>query len=204
MAHALTKYPNGHADVLMGAVLANSPEVFAALERKNRLWGLGVSPTDCELVLRGLLTLPLRFAHQGQSALAIAQALSSWPEVAQVLHPALPGCPGHAHYTQHFSAPASVFAVALNSQISDEKACAWVDNLKLFRIAYSWGGPESLAVVAQLPPDRAQHLASTLGHASLGPVVRLAIGLENPQELLNDLQQSRQGSISLNSFNTSP
>lgn len=188
--HALTKYQNGHADVLMGAVLSNNTDHFAAVEHKNRIYGLGVSPSDCELVLRGLLTLPLRYQHQGDKAYAIAQALQAFPAVSRVLHPALPSCPGHTHFKALFQGQASVFAVVLQTQYTDAQACAIVDALKLFRIAYSWGGPESLALVVNVPNSRKRHLGQD-GQAC-GPILRLAIGLEDTDDLLNDLKQAFQ------------
>lgn len=185
---ALTKYQCGHADVLMGAVLAEETENFALVERRNRVFGLGVSPEDCALVLRGLLTLPLRYAHQAQSALDVAQFLAQHPAIARVLHPAMPSCPGHAHFKRDFTGSASVFSVVLKSELTDTQACALVDQLDLFNIAYSWGGPESLALVVNVPESRRRHVAEPSGLC--GPIVRLAIGLEEPGDLIADLQQA--------------
>ncbi|MEK9815562.1 MAG: PLP-dependent transferase, partial [Limnobacter sp.] len=130
---ALTKYQCGHADVLMGAVLSNNTKAFADLERKNRILGLGVSPADCDLVLRGLLTLPLRYQQQAQNGLLVASALRQHPAVARVLHPEFPDCPGHAFYKRDFNGFASIFSIVLKAQYSDEQACAIIDNLKLFK-----------------------------------------------------------------------
>jgi cystathionine beta-lyase len=188
--HALTKYQNGHADVLMGAVLSNDTDHFAAVEHKNRIYGMGVSPSDCELVLRGLLTLPLRYQHQGDKAYAIAQALQAFPAIARVLHPALPSCLGHTHFKALFQGQASVFAVVLQPQYTDAQACAIVDALKLFRIAYSWGGPESLALVVNVPNSRKRNLGQN--GQPCGPILRLAIGLEDTNDLINDLEQAFQ------------
>ncbi|WP_370260808.1 PLP-dependent transferase [Limnobacter sp.] len=190
---ALTKYQCGHADVLMGAVLANDTQAFAEVERRNRVFGLGVGPDDCSLVLRGLLTLPLRFEHQGRQALELAKRLQSHPAIAHVLHPALPSCPGHANFARLFSGSASIFSVVLQPQVKDEQACAVVDALKLFSIAYSWGGPESLALVVNIPAQRrrelSQQLAQKTAHAC-GPILRLAIGLEDLEDLWSDLQEA--------------
>ncbi|HEX4879579.1 MAG TPA: PLP-dependent transferase [Limnobacter sp.] len=186
---ALTKYQCGHADVLMGAVLANNTPAFAEVERRNRVFGLGVGPDDCSLVLRGLLTLPLRFEHQAKQALELAKRLQAHPAVASVLHPALPGCPGHSHFMQLFTGSASIFSVMLKQSFSDEQACSVIDRLKLFRIAYSWGGPESLGLVVNIPNARRQQLARQLSHAP-GPILRLAIGLEDVEDLWQDLQQA--------------
>ncbi|NJM31945.1 MAG: cystathionine beta-lyase [Limnobacter sp.] len=186
---ALTKYQCGHADVLMGAVLADNTEVFAAIERKNRVLGLCVSPEDCALVLRGLLTLPLRYHHQAENALQIAKWLQAQPEVLCVLHPLMPDAPGHQAFVNHFSAAASVFSVVFKPEFTDNHAAAFVDELKLFHIAYSWGGPESLATVVQLPPARFNGLRQQY-RRNAGPTVRLCIGLEAPEDLITDLQES--------------
>ncbi|HEY1058607.1 MAG TPA: PLP-dependent transferase [Limnobacter sp.] len=185
---ALTKYQCGHADVLLGAVLSNNSRLFAAVERKNRLYGLGVSPEDCSLVLRGLYTLPLRFEAQAKTALDLAHWLSLHPAVKTVLHPALPSCPGHAWFKRDFTGAASVFAVTLHQRFSDADACAVIDRLKLFRIAYSWGGPESLGLVVNIPDSRRAHLMSLLGEC--GPMLRLAVGLETFRDLKADLEQA--------------
>jgi cysteine-S-conjugate beta-lyase len=185
---ALTKYQCGHADVLMGAVLSNNTKAFADLERKNRILGLGVSPVDCDLVLRGLLTLPLRYKQQADNGLLVATALKQHPAVARVLHPEFPECPGHAFYKRDFNGFASIFSVVLKAEYTDEQACAIIDRLKLFKIAYSWGGPESLGLVVNVPDSRKRHLVDLEGKC--GPILRLAIGLEEPVDLIADLMQA--------------
>ena len=185
---ALTKYQCGHADVLMGAVLSNNTQAFADLERKNRILGLGVSPADCDLVLRGLLTLPLRYKQQAESGLLVADALKKHPAIEKVLHPEFPECPGHEFYKRDFSGFASIFSVVLKSRYNDAQACKVIDSLKLFKIAYSWGGPESLGLVVNVPDSRKRYLADTNGQC--GPILRLAIGLEEPADLIADLEQA--------------
>ena len=185
---ALTKYQCGHADVLMGAVLSNNTRAFADVERKNRVLGLGVSPADCDLVLRGLLTLPLRYKQQAENGLVVAKALQQHPAIARVLHPEFAECPGHEFYKRDFHGFASIFSVVLNPEFTDEQACAVIDNLKLFKIAYSWGGPESLGLVVNVPESRKRHLADSTGRC--GPILRLAIGLEEPEDLIADLMQA--------------
>lgn len=185
---ALTKYQCGHADVLMGAVLSNNTKAFADLERRNRILGLGVSPADCDLILRGLLTLPLRYQQQAESGLVVAKALKQHPAVARVLHPEFPECPGHAYYKRDFNGFASIFSVILNAECTDEQACAIIDRLELFKIAYSWGGPESLGLVVNIPESRKRHLADADGKC--GPILRLAIGLEDSADLIADLMQA--------------
>jgi cysteine-S-conjugate beta-lyase len=185
---ALTKYQCGHADVLMGAVLSDTTNAFADVERKNRVLGLGVSPADCALVLRGLLTLPLRYTQQAENGLLLARALKEHPAVAKVLHPEFPECPGHEFYKRDFKGFASIFSVVLKPEFTDEQACAVIDKLKLFKIAYSWGGPESLGLVVNVPESRKRYLADTNGQC--GPILRLAIGLEEPADLTADLMQA--------------
>lgn len=185
---ALTKYQCGHADVLMGAVLSDTTNAFADVERKNRVLGLGVSPADCALVLRGLLTLPLRYTQQAENGLLLARALKEHPAVAKVLHPEFPECPGHKFYKRDFKGFASIFSVVLKPEFTDEHACAVIDKLKLFKIAYSWGGPESLGLVVNVPESRKRYLADANGPC--GPILRLAIGLEDPIDLIADLMQA--------------
>lgn len=185
---ALTKYQCGHADVLLGAVLSNNTKAFVDLERKNRILGFGVSPADCDLVLRGLLTLPLRYKQQAESGLLVATALKRHPAVARLLHPEFPECPGHTFYKRDFTGFASIFSVVLKADFSDEQACTIVDSLKLFKIAYSWGGPESLGLVVNVPDSRKRYLADSNGNC--GPILRLAIGLEKPEDLIADLMQA--------------
>ncbi|WP_341236404.1 PLP-dependent transferase [uncultured Limnobacter sp.] len=182
---ALTKYQCGHADVLMGAVLSNNSRAFTDLERRNRILGLGVSPADCDLVLRGLLTLPLRYRQQAENGLLVATELKQHKAIARVLHPEFPECPGHEFYKRDFTGFASIFSVVLQSHYTDEQACKIIDSLKLFKIAYSWGGPESLGLVVNVADSRKRYLLDANGQC--GPILRLAIGLEDPNDLIADL-----------------
>lgn len=191
---ALTKYQCGHADVLLGAVLSDNTKAFAKVERKNRITGAGVSPADCSLVLRGLLTLTARYEKQAKNALEVASWLEQQPQVAVVLHPEFEYTPGQAHFKRYFSQACSLFSIAFTDEITSKQAEQFVDSLELFNIAYSWGGPESLALKLNLPTSRLKHLQYQLteqgykGH--IGPLVRLAIGLEAPQDLITDLNQA--------------
>lgn len=187
---ALTKYQCGHADVLMGAVLSNNTKAFVDVERRNRILGLGVSPADCDLVLRGLLTLPLRYRQQAENGLIVAKALKQHTAIARVLHPEFAECPGHEFYKRDFTGFASIFSVVLKPEFTDEQACQIIDSLKLFKIAYSWGGPESLGLVVNIPDSRRRHLADE--HGRCGPILRLAVGLEEPADLIADLIQALQ------------
>jgi len=178
---ACTKYIVGHSDVMMGSVTANArwwPKV------RGRAWGLGqvVSPDDAALTLRSLRTLAVRLDRHQASARILADWLAARPEVARVLHPALPDCPGHAAWARDFRGSSGLFSFVLACGGEAERA-AFIDALRLFGIGYSWGGFESLA----LPVDPAWYRTARLWQAE-GPVVRLHIGLEEPADLIADLE----------------
>ncbi len=179
---AATKYLGGHSDVMMGAVTATA-QSWPALRRMAQLHGQFVSADDCYLMLRGLRTLSLRMAQHQASALQIAHWLEAQPEVALVLHPALPSHPGHALWQRDFTGASGLFSIILNGGNKAARA-AMVDSLMLFGIGYSWGGYESLA----LPIDPEKYRSATQWQAQ-GPAIRLSIGLENPDDLIADLAQ---------------
>jgi cystathionine beta-lyase len=179
---AATKYLGGHSDVMMGAVTATA-QSWPALRRMAQLHGQFVSADDCYLMLRGLRTLSLRMAQHQASALQIAHWLEAQPEVALVLHPALPSHPGHALWQRDFTGASGLFSIILNGGNKAARA-AMVDSLTLFGIGYSWGGYESLA----LPIDPEKYRSATQWQAQ-GPAIRLSIGLENPDDLIADLAQ---------------
>ena len=180
--HAATKYIGGHSDVLLGAVVANA-QTFPAL---HRLWtdmGIAPSPDDCFLGLRGLRTLAVRLARHQASALEIAAWLAQRPEVRQVLHPALPGDRGHALWKRDFRSASGLFGVVLQP-VDAARVAKMLDGLRLFGLGWSWGGFESLIIPTW--PERAR--TATTWNAG-GPCLRLAIGLEDPQDLLADLEE---------------
>ena len=180
--HAATKYIGGHSDVLLGAVVANA-QAFPAL---HRLWtdmGIAPSPDDCFLGLRGLRTLAVRLARHQASALEIAAWLAQRPEVRQVLHPALPGDRGHALWKRDFRSASGLFGVVLQP-VDAARVAKMLDGLRLFGLGWSWGGFESLIIPTW--PERAR--TATTWNAD-GPCLRLAIGLEDPQDLLADLEE---------------
>lgn len=177
---ACTKYIVGHSDVMMGSVTANA-DWFATIRQTAYLFGQMVSPDDAWLAARGLRTLGVRLAQHQAGALAVAHWLKDQPEVARVLHPALPDCPGHAYWARDFSGSTGLFTFVLDG--GDEAArAALIDALAHFGIGYSWGGFESLA----LPVDPARYRSATSWEAE-GPAVRLHIGLEDPADLIADL-----------------
>jgi len=149
----------------------------------HQLLGFAASPDDCSLALRGLKTLAVRLAAIEKSALALAQWLSQRPEVELVLHPALPTCPGHEFFTRDFTGSTGVFSIVFQKHFTKEQAHAFVNNLKLFKIGYSWAGVTSLAVAYDFSsrPHRPDYTHR---------VVRLNIGLEDTSDLQADLARS--------------
>jgi cystathionine beta-lyase len=180
--HALTKYPSGGADVMMGAVVTRSQALHDQLALSHCRLGLGVGPNDVELVLRGLQTVALRYAAQDASTRRIAQWALGRKEFARVLHPATPGSPGHEHWAAQCRAAASLMTLAFDPAIAPDRVDRFVDDLRLFGIGWSWAGPMSLAVPYR--PD-----SGRVG-AHAGTLVRLSIGLEDPEDLIRDLEQA--------------
>ncbi len=179
---ACTKYIVGHSDVMLGSVTA-APGHFARLRDTSFQLGQVTSPDDAWLGSRGLRTMAVRLAQHRDSALAIATWLAERPEVATVLHPALPSCPGHDIFLRDFKGATGLFAFTFAG--GDEAArAAFIDTLELFGIGYSWGGFESLAI----PVDPARHRSVTR-RDDAGPMVRLQIGLEDADDLIADLER---------------
>jgi cysteine-S-conjugate beta-lyase len=181
---ALTKFPSGGGDVLMGSVVTRDDALAEQIKLTHMHLGLGVSGNDCELVLRSLSTMPLRYAAQDTAARALAQWLGKQPEVLQVLHPALEGAPGHAHWRAHCTAAAGLFSVMLDERFSQAQIDAFVDSLKLFRIGFSWAGPVSLVVPYDL------RFMREAGHGLRGHLVRFSLGFEAVSDLIDDLEQA--------------
>lgn len=177
---ACTKYIVGHADVMMGSVTATA-EHWPALEKASRTFGQQASPDDAYLAARGLRTLGVRLRQHQASALTVARWLAEQPQVARVLHPALPSCPGHEAWARDYRGASGLFSFALAGG-GDAERSALIDGLELFGIGYSWGGFESLA----LPVDPQRIRTATRWQAE-GPLVRLHIGLEDVDDLIEDL-----------------
>ena len=185
--HALTKYPSGGGDVLMGAVVTRDATLHHRLKMTHMRLGLGVGANDAELVLRGLPSLAVRYAAHDASTRQIAQWLTQQLEVTQVLHPALPGSPGHAHFLQTCRAAGGLVSMVFEAhRHSSAQVEAFVDALKLFKIGYSWGGPLSLVMPYELQGMR--HHGPLAGMQ--GTLVRLAVGLEKVDDLIADLDQA--------------
>jgi cysteine-S-conjugate beta-lyase len=177
---ACTKYIAGHSDLMLGSVTAASA-LWPALRKTAYAFGQTASPDDCYLAARGLRTLGVRLAQHQAGALAVANWLKQQPEVARVLHPALPDCPGHALWKRDFSGASGLFSFVLNGG-SDAGRVALLDGLEHFGLGYSWGGYESLA----LPSDPENYRTATRWAAE-GPLIRLHIGIEDPDDLIADL-----------------
>lgn len=179
---AATKYIVGHSDVMLGSVTA-APGRFAALRDTSFQLGQVTSPDDSWLGSRGLRTMAVRLDRHQESALTIARWLQDRAEVAEVLHPALPTCPGHDIWARDFSGSSGLFSFVLNGGGEAARA-ALIDALELFGIGYSWGGFESLATPVDV--GRIRSVART---AFAGPIVRLQIGLEDTGDLIADLDR---------------
>ena len=185
--HALTKYPSGGGDVLMGAVITREEALHLRLKLTHMRLGIGVGLNDVELVLRGLPSVALRYAAHDAATRQLAQWLSQRPEVAQVLHPALPGSPGHEHWANTCQGAAGLVSMVFDAdRFSAERVDAFVEAMRLFRIGYSWGGPMSLVVPYKVQGMRC--FGPLAGRR--GSLVRLAIGLEDVGDLIADLAQA--------------
>jgi cystathionine beta-lyase len=180
---AATKYVGGHADVMLGSVTATE-EHYRKIQQLA--WDLGhsVSPDDAWLGSRGLRTMAVRLKQHEASALTVARWLKEQPQVGLVLHPALPDCPGHDIWKRDFTGSSGLFSFELKGGGEAARA-AVVDSLKLFGIGFSWGGYESLAI--PVDPHR------TASKAPAPNLIRLHIGLEDPEDLIADLASALAG-----------
>lgn len=191
--HALTKYPSGGGDVLMGSITTRSESLHLRLKLTHMRLGLGVGANDAEAVLRALPSIALRYHAHDLAARALARWMGEQPAVAQVLHPALPGSPGHGHWQALCGAAfggqggaAGLFSVVIAARYGQPQVDAFCDALRLFRLGYSWGGPMSLVVPYELPAMR----ACATPQLAAGTVVRFCVGLEDVQDLRADLAQA--------------
>lgn len=175
-----TKYLGGHSDLLLGLVSANS-ETWPALRETFDAFAICAGPEDIFLALRGLRTLELRLREAERQGLALATWLQTRPEVAQVLHPALPDCPGHDIWKRDFLGSSGLFSVILQPA-SRQAVAAMLDGLELFGMGYSWGGFESLVI----PFDCASYRTATTWQPG-GPALRFQVGFEDMADLTADL-----------------
>lgn len=191
--HALTKYPNGGGDVLMGSVVTRDEALHQRLKLTHMRLGLGVGANDAESVLRGLPSMALRYRAHDHAARQLARWLGQQAQVAQVLHPALPGSPGHAHWQALCGevdggqgAAAGLFSIVLDPRFSQVQVDAFCDALRCFKLGYSWGGPMSLVVPYSVPAMRSRPTP----HLQPGCLVRFSVGLERVEDLQADLAQA--------------
>ncbi|MXP31667.1 cystathionine beta-lyase [Erythrobacter jejuensis] len=187
---SLTKHVSGHSDVMMGSATARDERLYRRLRRTAQQLGNIVSPDDAALMLRGLRTMEVRLQRETESALAIARWLQDRDEVAHLLCPMIAGCPGHDIWKRDFTGGCGLFSFVLKGRTIEQRA-AFIDALDLFGIGYSWGGFESLVI----PFDPAEIRSATPWPPAnwdsdnrLG--IRLSIGLEDPKDLIKDLNQA--------------
>lgn len=181
---ALTKYVNGHSDILMGAVSVKDEALYKELKQTADWLGNNVSPDDCSHVLRGLVTLAVRLDRHESNGLAVARWLEQRPEVKQVLFPALESSVDHAIWKRDFEGGSGLLTIVLGTR-SWEQTCRFADALEVFRIGASWGGPQSLVGIYPNAGER-----STQAWKDSGAFVRLNIGLEAADDLIADLEQA--------------
>nr|WP_267298812.1 cystathionine beta-lyase [Neokomagataea thailandica] len=178
---ALSKYPSGHADVIMGSITVNDAAHWKVLRDASIQLGQCASPDDCWLVLRGLRTIGVRMVHQSQNAYALAAWLKTRPEVARVLHPAFEDCPGHSFWKRDFQGANGLFGVELHPEIKMSAVESMLDELRFFGIGASWGGYESLV----LPTTG--HVRRSAENGPVAPTFRVHVGLESLEDLKIDL-----------------
>lgn len=188
--HALTKYPSGGGDVLMGSVITRNEQLHMRLKLTHMRLGSGVGANDVEAVLRALPTMHLRYRAHDESTRHLLRWSLTQSVFVQVLHPALSESPGHSHWQQlcvtgHGGA-AGLFSVVIDPRFTQEQTDAFCNALQLFKIGYSWGGPVSLVVPYDLGSMRTEWPA----HIKPGTVVRFSVGLEAAADLQCDLEQA--------------
>lgn len=186
-----TKYIGGHSDLMLGAVVANDDEIIQALNVNHYAMGYSVSADDAWLALRGARTLPIRLRQHAQNALRVCEHLAGWSQTVQIYHPAWPQDPGHALWKRDCFGSNGMLAVEL--AITEAQSRRFVDALTLFGIGFSWGGFESLVQWVELPALKVHSYWS----GRPNPIVRLHIGLEDPADLIADLDQALYFSLKI-------
>jgi cysteine-S-conjugate beta-lyase len=178
---ALTKYVGGHSDLLLGSVTVADLGLRQKMKEILRGFGIGVSPDECQLALRGIETMGLRVAHMGKVSEDFARRLMQFGAVETVLHPALPSCPGHEFWKRDMGRSSGVFSIVLRP-VAEAQLEAALSALRVFSIGASWGGTRSLIAPMAIKSDR-----SVVPWSPEGPVLRISIGLEDPDDLWTDL-----------------
>ena len=177
--HSATKCIAGHADVMLGLIVGTKT-TYPIIRKTARLWGQCAGPDDIYLTLRGLRSMSARLKQHQENGLVVARWLAERIEVAQVIHPALSNHPGHALWSRDFTGANGLFSIVLAKQHSKKAMAAMLDNMRLFALGFSWGGYESLIVPAE--PVR-----TATEWQQPGPLLRIHVGLEDPQDLITDL-----------------
>ena len=191
-AHALTKYPSGGGDVLMGSVMTSNDDLALKLKLTMMRLGICVGPNDAESILRSLPTICLRYEAQDRTARHLAAWWQTQAACVQVMHPALKDSPGHDHWkalcapTGDEGLAAGLFSIMLHPKFSQAQVDAFCDQLQLFKIGYSWGGPMSLVV----PYNIASMRSNWPSHLKPGHLVRFSTGFESSKDLIDDLTQA--------------
>lgn len=181
--YAATKYICGHSDIMMGIITTRQKHHYQVAMTAHNMLGHYVSPDECYMALRGLRTLHARLTQHQECGLKLAKWLASRPEVERVLHPALSGTPGHEFWKRDFAGASGLFGVVLKP-VSQERIEAMLDGMELFPMGFSWGGYESLMV-----PCHLEHARTARPWPAESPVVRIHAGLEDPEDLIADLER---------------
>ncbi len=182
--HAVTKYPAGHSDLVMGAIIAREEAHYLSLKETVLAFGETAPPDDSYLAMRGMRSMMVRLKHQEKAAITMAQWLQKQPQVKQVLHPALPSHPQHALWKRDFRGSSSLFGVILNTQ-NEAAYSRMLDPMALFKMGASWGGFESLIL-----PVFPQETRSAVPWQAKELMVRVHIGLEHEEDLKDDLKKA--------------
>jgi cystathionine beta-lyase len=183
---SLTKYPVGHADALGGAVLTNSPRLANKIAMCSEDWGISLSPDDAYTALRGLRTLHTRLKQHEASGLMVAKWLQDRPETESILHPALESHPEHNIWKRDFTGANGLFSLTLNP-VSSAQLDRFLEAMTLFGMGFSWGGYESLLIYCD---DQLDRIDGDRIHDRAGPLLRIHVGLEDPADLIADLEQA--------------
>jgi cystathionine beta-lyase len=181
--HSGTKYIGGHSDLLLGMIATNEA-VYDKVRSTVVALGFSSAADEAYLALRGLRTLGVRLERHNTSGLTIAKWLEGRPEVARILHPAFASCPGHDVWKRDFTGASGLFSFVLQPKFTTASIRAMIDGLELFSIGYSWGGYESLALLTHV-----ERIRTATKWTEPGAVIRLHIGLEDPRDLIADLER---------------
>ncbi len=187
---AATKYIGGHSDLMLGAAVATDPTLIARLHETHYALGSTVSADDAWLALRGARTLGLRMRGCAENAQTVCQWLAQQPQVSRIFFPAWPEDPGHALWQRDAKGSNGLLAVAVDFTTPQTRRL--IDHLRLFSIGYSWGGYESLVTQVEPSALASHHYwgANATPRMQAGTVLRLHIGLEDPADLIADLDEA--------------